>query len=97
LTHITPFRNIASVTLHNTPQLKALRKRLARATSVRGKKAELARKLRVPMPRVAEWLNGSVAPGGEITLQLLEWVSAEEAKQQKSPRRVQAQRERKTR
>jgi hypothetical protein len=62
----------------------ALIVRLIRATSNRGKKADLARFLGVPISRVSEWLNRTFAPGGEITLRLLEWVQAEEAQQQKT-------------
>jgi hypothetical protein len=86
------------VTLQATPNLDALRKRLVRATKARGKKAELADALRprVPLPRISEWLK-CVAPGAEVTLQLLAWVQAEEDKQQKSPGSVSAPPEPKTR
>lgn len=36
--------------------------------------------MQVAPQRVSEWLTGKVAPGAERTLQLLEWVAAEEAK-----------------
>jgi len=58
--------------------------RLKAATRPLRKKSELATFLGVPQSRVSEWLNGKYEPGGEITLQLLQWVEDEEAKQ-KSP------------
>lgn len=71
-----------------TRPLRILASLLARANriaSARGKKSELARFLRVPRQRINDWLSGARAPGGEVTLQLLEWVQAEEANQTKSP------------
>ena len=55
--------------------------RLIKATKERGKKAELARWLGVPMPRITEWLSGKREPGGETTLRLLLWVEQQERKQ----------------
>jgi hypothetical protein len=75
---------------------------LKRATQPRGKKTELAQFLEtrlrrpVPLPRVSEWLSGSVEPSGSVTLVLLEWVTAEEAKQ-KSPGSALTPPEQKTR
>jgi transcriptional regulator with XRE-family HTH domain len=65
--------------------LKVLLERVARATAQRGKQAALAACLNVSPSRVSEWVRGVKEPGGEYTLRLLEWVSAEEAKQQNAP------------
>jgi transcriptional regulator with XRE-family HTH domain len=65
--------------------MKDLLARLAQATKARGKKAALAKFLKIPASRISEWLHGSYEPSGEITLRLLEWVQAGEAAQQKSP------------
>lgn len=46
-----------------------------------GSKGALAKWLKVPPPRVSEWLNGVYQPSAETTLRLLEWVTAQEAKQ----------------
>ena len=62
-----------------------LRERLKRATSERGRKAALAREFGVKPQAVNEWFSGASAPDAEKTLRLLAWVTAEEAKQQKSP------------
>jgi hypothetical protein len=61
-------------------KLASLLVRANRIASVRGKKSELARFLGVPRQRINDWLSGVRAPGGEVTLQLLEWVQAGEAK-----------------
>ena len=78
-------------------ELDKLLKRLLAIFKQRGKKAELADFLKVPRPRVSEWLSGAREPGGETTLRLLAWVQAEEVKQHKSPGRVVARPEPKTR
>jgi transcriptional regulator with XRE-family HTH domain len=44
----------------------------------------LAERFGVTRQSVAEWLSGDSAPTAETTLRLLEWVRAEEAKQQKT-------------
>ena len=77
-------------------KLASLLARVNRITSARGKKSELARFLGEPRQRVNDWLSGARAPGGEITLQLLEWVQAEEANQKTSPGRASTRPERKT-
>jgi hypothetical protein len=58
--------------------------RVIRATLPFGKKAELARFLQVPAPRITEWIAGKYEPGAEVTLSMLEWVQAEEGKQQRA-------------
>jgi transcriptional regulator with XRE-family HTH domain len=68
--------------------MQFLLSRLSQATRQRGKKTALAKLLRVPPPRISEWLRGTKEPGGEITLRLLEWVTAEEAQQQNAPSSV---------
>jgi transcriptional regulator with XRE-family HTH domain len=65
--------------------LKVLLDRVERASAPRGKKAMLARFLKVTPPRISEWIHGVKKPGGEVTLRLAEWVTAEEAKQKESP------------
>jgi hypothetical protein len=66
-------------------KLSALMQRVKRATVQPGKKTQLSLFLEVPLRRVSEWLSGVRNPSGETTLQLLEWVAAEEAQQNKSP------------
>lgn len=61
-------------------KLPGLMDRLKKATEQRGKKAELARFLDVPLPKVSQWLSGLHEPGGETTLQLLNWVEQQERK-----------------
>lgn len=63
--------------------LAAFLKRVRGATKAKGKQSELARFLGAPRQQVSGWLKGIRAPGGEVTLLMLEWVAAEEAKQQK--------------
>jgi transcriptional regulator with XRE-family HTH domain len=63
-----------------------LRSRLRRATKSRGAQAALARKFNVSTAAVAQWLTGASAPTAETTLQLLEWVTAEEAQSKQKKR-----------
>jgi DNA-binding transcriptional regulator YiaG len=72
------------VTKAQISKLCSLIERVRTLSTQRGKRAELARFLGKPPQRVNDWLSGEVAPGGEITLLMLEWVQAEEANQQKS-------------
>jgi transcriptional regulator with XRE-family HTH domain len=58
--------------------MEILLARLKRVLGAPGKKAELARALKVAPPRISEWLSGSREPGGEYTLQLLSWVEQQE-------------------
>ena len=75
LTEITPERNIAGMT-----EIALLLQRLKRALEgVR--KGDLARSLKVPLPRVSEWLSGRVMPSGETALRLLHWVEQREREQ----------------
>jgi transcriptional regulator with XRE-family HTH domain len=60
------------------PQLPNLRERLNRATSESGQMSALAKFLKVPLASVSRWLSGKREPGGEITLQMQEWVKARE-------------------
>jgi transcriptional regulator with XRE-family HTH domain len=62
-----------------TPKIDRLMSRLKGATSDRGSKSALARQLGVPPQRINDWLNGTSVPGGEVALQMLEWVTAKEA------------------
>jgi hypothetical protein len=71
---VPPERNLAPV----KPILPNLIERLKKATEPRGKKTELAEFLSAPLPRVSEWLRGDKKPGGETTLQMLQWVEDQE-------------------
>lgn len=63
----------------------------------KGAKRELAKFLKVSPSRVSEWLAGDYwSPSGEVALAMSEWVETEQAKQ-KSPGRVRARPEPKTR
>jgi DNA-binding transcriptional regulator YiaG len=74
LTEVTPERNLAGMT-----EIAFLLQRLKRALEgVR--KGDLARSLKVPLPRVSEWLSGRVMPSGETALRLLQWVEQRERK-----------------
>jgi transcriptional regulator with XRE-family HTH domain len=64
--------------------MAALLGRVRKATQARGKKSELAKYLGKTPQHVNDWLAGKYSPGGDVTLQLLEWVRAEEANQQKT-------------
>ncbi|MGC9942050.1 MAG: helix-turn-helix transcriptional regulator [Verrucomicrobiota bacterium] len=70
-----------TLTMEKTPvpALPHLIKRLNQATQARGSKIQLAAWLGVHRQMVTDWLSGKQKPGGEITLQLLQWV---ERKQQ---------------
>ena len=74
LTEVTPERNVAGMT-----EIALLLQRLKRAL-VGVKKGDLARSLKVPLPRVSEWLSGRVMPSGETALRLLHWVEQREQK-----------------
>ena len=78
-------------------KLTALIARVKIAANHPGKKSDLARFLRVPLKRVSEWISGDRNPSGETTLQMLEWVAAEEAQQNKSSGSAQTPPEPKTR
>lgn len=45
-----------------------------------GKKAALARHLGVPRQHLNAWLSGLYEPSGRVTLELVEWVRLERAK-----------------
>jgi transcriptional regulator with XRE-family HTH domain len=74
---------------HMKSPLRSLLDRLVYVTAAYGKKAALAQALGVPQSRVSEWLHGKGEPSGEVTLLLLEWVTAEEAQQKENPGSVQ--------
>ncbi len=59
-------------------KLPALIKRLDEATKERGMKTALAKFMGVKLPKVSQWLSGEHEPGGETTLQLLNWVEQQE-------------------
>lgn len=64
------------------PVLPKLIDRIREATKERGGKAALAAWLGVHRHCVTDWLKGKQKPNGETTLRLLQWVEAEERKQQ---------------
>jgi transcriptional regulator with XRE-family HTH domain len=81
LTHYQPLVDLQ--VSRKTDSWTGLRQRILAATRNRGDSANLARKFRVSPQAVAKWLSGASAPTAETTLRLLEWVTAEEAKQKK--------------
>jgi transcriptional regulator with XRE-family HTH domain len=66
-----------------TPKIDRLIVRLKNATREHGLKTALARSLGVSPQRLNHWLSGTNVPGGEVVLQMLEWVAAVEEKQKK--------------
>ena len=77
-----------------TPRLTTL---LNKVEALCINKAALARKLGVSPQHIQKWVKArEYEPGGEITLQLDEWVRLEEAKQNKNLLSVSAPRRRKT-
>jgi len=69
------------VTRRQLEKVYALVRRIEKATAQRGKKTELATFLGTSPQGLNDWLSGRCEPGGEVTLLMLEWVTAEEAKQ----------------
>jgi transcriptional regulator with XRE-family HTH domain len=86
----------SGVTFNLPETFSELLVRLKRATAIRGRKAELARRLRVPRQRLNEWLAGRHLPGAEVTLRILNWVKDQEIEQNRGPGRVLAPPEPKT-
>ena len=60
---------------------KELKNRLKKVTAVRGQKAAAAKFIGVDRSNLNRWLDDDQEPGAEATFRLLEWVTAEEAKQ----------------
>jgi transcriptional regulator with XRE-family HTH domain len=75
---------------------KSLVKRIAALTSPPGAKVRLAQQFDTTRQAVNKWLSGKGAPNAELTLRLLDWVQAEEAKQKRSSGRASTRPERKT-
>ena len=73
-----------------------LREQTQALTAEHGAKARLADAFGVSRQVLNGWLSGASAPDAETTLRLLAWVTAEEAKQTKSPTGVRAPAEPKT-
>jgi hypothetical protein len=69
-----------------TPKLDRLRARLLKQTKGRGSKSQLAANLGISRQHFYHLLSGNMEPGGEITLALLEWVTAAEAKTKRPAR-----------
>ena len=72
-----------AVTNRAMPSWSDLKDRVEKLTAQRGAKTVLARRCKVTRQAVSTWLKGKVQPGAEATLRLLDWVTEEEAKQQK--------------
>lgn len=66
-------------------RLDALLREVRQICWRRGKRAELARFVGVPLPRVSEWLSGRVRPGGEATLAILAWWQSQEERNRPQP------------
>jgi len=64
-----------------TPELDRLFRRVRTLTKARGAAVSLAEHLGVSRSTLSDWLSGRFEPGGEVTLRLLKWVTAAEAKQ----------------
>ena len=78
--------------VNSSPAVRNIQDLLIRLNAVAqptGKKGELARFLGVSPSQLSPWLSGKREPGGDVTLRLLAWVQAEEAKT-KSPASVLA-------
>jgi hypothetical protein len=89
------FYHCRFVTKKSTPRLDTLLDKVERLCK---NKSALARELGVSSQHIQKWVTArEYEPGGEITLQLLEWVSAEEAKQNKNRSRASTPLRRKTR
>lgn len=80
-----------------TPRLGKLFVSVCRLTRDRGLKRRLAEFLGVHPSRLSEWISGVCEPGGEVTLQLLEWVTATKAKQKQEADRASTRPARMTR
>lgn len=63
---------------------KELKRRLKKVTAERGKKAAAADFAGVDRSNMNRWLDDDQEPGAEAAFRLLEWVTAEEAKQKSS-------------
>ena len=84
--HLTPDETLLkgrSMNLQKNALWLDLRRRLAAVTGGPGVKAQLARELGVSRQAVNEWLSRT-APSAGLTLRLLQWVTAAEAKQKQS-------------
>lgn len=66
--------------------MQSLLARVRKLTDARGAKMGLASALGVSPSRVSEWMAGKSEPSGTATLQLLEWVEAQE-RESKSTRK----------
>jgi transcriptional regulator with XRE-family HTH domain len=67
-------------------RLQALIHRVKDATSKRGERVNLAGHLGVSKQHLNDWLSGRMAPRAEITLRLLEWVTAAKSNKQNARR-----------
>jgi transcriptional regulator with XRE-family HTH domain len=77
-------KNVLTVTSENSKsegvktEMQKLLDTVRRLTQATGKKKALAKFLRVPQPRISEWLSGKYEPGGQNTLKLINWVQQQE-------------------
>jgi len=63
----------------DTPLLDELMARLSSfLEEERGRKAELARELDIPMSMLSNWLIRQKNPNGEYTLKIREWLKAKQ-------------------
>jgi transcriptional regulator with XRE-family HTH domain len=73
-------KKVKTLTYKDSPEpaWPRLLDRLNRATQAHGSKVELAAWLGVHRQMVTDWLSDKQRPGGEIALQLLQWVERQE-------------------
>ncbi len=72
------------MTARSGQNLQSLIDRVKRATETRERRESLAKFLGVSLVRIYQWLALDRAPNGEVTLLMLEWVTAEEANKTKA-------------
>lgn len=81
---VSIYRNSDGVKYPTLGQLLERVRVLTDPETHRGKRSELAEHLEVSPSQVTGWLDGKIKPNGDVTLRMLGWADAEEAKQ-KSP------------
>ena len=74
-------RDIMPPVKRQIPTVQELMSLVAKLTNERGQRTSLAKHLGVRPQQLNEWLVGRKEPNGQTTLQLLNWVQAEEEKQ----------------
>ncbi len=87
LTQHARMRMVSRMKPQESSRWEQLRRRLISATTAAGAQSKLALRMKVTRQAVSEWLRRTDrAPSADTTLRLLEWVTAEEAKQQQTKR-----------